>query len=72
MGRDEEQMPEFMTIGEVADLLRVDVRTVYAAVQRGELPAARIGRQYRISREALQEWAGRSATREDREYAALR
>lgn len=39
------ELPEVATVAEVAVLLRVSRATVYEAVQRGELPALRIGRR---------------------------
>jgi excisionase family DNA binding protein len=38
----------FVTVGEVASLLRVSNMTVYRLVQAGQLPAVRVGRSYRI------------------------
>ena len=38
----------FVTVGEVATLLRVSNMTVYRLVQAGQLPAIRVGRSYRI------------------------
>ena len=42
--------PDFLTIDECAELLRVDRKTVYAAVRDGRLPALRIGRLFRVNR----------------------
>lgn len=38
----------FMTVGEVASVLRVSTMTVYRLINAGELPAARIGRSFRV------------------------
>jgi excisionase family DNA binding protein len=38
----------FVTVAEVADLLRVSNMTVYRLIQAGSLPAVRVGRSYRI------------------------
>jgi excisionase family DNA binding protein len=38
----------FVTVAEVAELLRVSNMTVYRLVQAGQLPAVRVGRSYRI------------------------
>lgn len=48
-------IPLVLTAQETADLLRVDVKTVYDAISQGELAAARIGRKrvVRIAREAV-------------------
>jgi excisionase family DNA binding protein len=40
-----------MTAREVADFLRVNLKTVYDARKRGELPGTRIGRLFRFHRE---------------------
>ena len=40
----------FMTVNEVASLLRVSNMTVYRLITAGEIPAARIGKSYRIRR----------------------
>jgi excisionase family DNA binding protein len=37
-----------LTAGEVADRLRVSTMTVYRLIRRGELPAVRVGRNYRV------------------------
>ena len=38
----------FMTVSEVAASLRVSTMTVYRLINGGELPAARIGRSFRV------------------------
>jgi excisionase family DNA binding protein len=38
----------FMTVGEVAAVLRVSNMTVYRLINSGELPAVRIGRSFRV------------------------
>jgi len=40
--------PSFVTVGEVARLLRVSNMTVYRLLKAGELPAVRVGKSYRI------------------------
>ena len=42
-----------LTAAEVAEQLRVSKMTVYRLVQRGELPAVRVGRNYRIREREL-------------------
>jgi len=51
---------------QVADTLGVHVRTVRNYVRDGRLPATRVGKQYRISREDLAAFAGPAAVREVR------
>jgi excisionase family DNA binding protein len=46
-----------MTVDELADFLRVERKTLYDAIARGELPGVRrIGRLIRISRVAVLAW----------------
>jgi excisionase family DNA binding protein len=37
-----------LTAAEVADRLRVSTMTIYRLIRRGELPAVRVGRNYRV------------------------
>ena len=43
----------FMTVAEVADVLRVSKMTVYRLVHSGEMPAVRFGRSFRVPEEAV-------------------
>jgi excisionase family DNA binding protein len=43
----------FLTVAEVADLMRVSKMTVYRLVHAGELPAVRFGRSYRVPEAAV-------------------
>jgi excisionase family DNA binding protein len=38
----------FLTVAEVAEMMRVSTMTIYRMVKAGELPAVRFGRSYRI------------------------
>ena len=38
----------FLTVAEVADMMRVSTMTVYRMVHAGDLPAIRFGRSFRI------------------------
>ncbi|WP_086001247.1 helix-turn-helix domain-containing protein [Plesiocystis pacifica] len=50
-------LPEFLKAEELAALLRVNRKTVYEAVARGEIPGAvRVGRVLRFQRDAVLEW----------------
>jgi len=49
--------PSVLTVDELAALLRVNRKTVYVALSRGDIPGARrIGGTYRILREAVIVW----------------
>jgi excisionase family DNA binding protein len=43
----------FLTVAEVADVMRVSSMTVYRLVHSGELPAVRFGRSFRIPETAV-------------------
>ncbi|MET4059783.1 excisionase family DNA binding protein [Arthrobacter sp. UYP6] len=45
----------FLTVSEVADVMRVSKMTVYRLVHSGELPAVRFGRSYRVPESAVQQ-----------------
>src|SRR5262249_52784351 len=48
----------FMTVDELAALLRVNRKTVYAAIEAGEIPGVkRLGRVIRLYRRTVLEWA---------------
>jgi excisionase family DNA binding protein len=38
----------FLTVQEVADLMRVSTMTVYRLIKSGALPAVRVGRSFRV------------------------
>jgi excisionase family DNA binding protein len=46
----------FLTPHEVSDLLRVSVYTVRRWIKDGHLPAYKVGRGWRISEAAIDEW----------------
>ncbi|MDQ1397009.1 MAG: hypothetical protein QOG64_2268 [Acidimicrobiaceae bacterium] len=48
MAQPIEGRARFVTVAEVAHLLRVSNMTVYRLIQSGALPAIRVGRSYRI------------------------
>lgn len=43
----------FLTVAEVAAVMRVSKMTVYRLVHAGELPAVRIGRSFRVPEHAV-------------------
>ena len=52
----------FLTTEEVLSCLKVNPRTIYRLIKTGELPAIRIGRQWRFRRADLDEWIDRQRT----------
>lgn len=45
----------FLTVAEVAEMMRVSKMTVYRMVHAGELPAIRFGRSFRVPESAVAE-----------------
>lgn len=50
----------FMTVAEVAAIMRVSKMTVYRLVHAGELPAVRVGRSFRVPEDAVHEYLNQS------------
>jgi excisionase family DNA binding protein len=50
---------KFYTVEDVAAILKVSEPTVRKLIASGELRATQVGRQYRISQEALDEYIAR-------------
>lgn len=48
--------PEILTASEAAELLRLNAQTVARLAQAGELPARRLGREWRFRRSELLAW----------------
>jgi len=46
----------FLTVAEVATVMRVSKMTVYRLVHSGELPAARVGRSFRVPEQAVHDY----------------
>ena len=47
---------QFLTVAEVASLMRVSKMTVYRLVHNGELPAVRVGRSFRVHAKAVHDY----------------
>lgn len=43
----------FLTVAEVAEIMRVSKMTVYRLVHSGDLPAVRVGRSFRVHQKAV-------------------
>lgn len=46
----------FLTVAEVASMMRVSKMTVYRLVHNGELPAVRVGRSFRVPEQAVTDY----------------
>lgn len=51
---------KFLTVAEVAAVMRVSKMTVYRLVHGGELPAVRVGRSFRVSEKDADEYIQKS------------
>ncbi|WP_258236641.1 helix-turn-helix domain-containing protein [Nocardioides campestrisoli] len=51
---------KFLTIAEVAAMMRVSKMTVYRLVHNGDLPAVRVGRSFRVTEGDVDEYLRKS------------
>jgi excisionase family DNA binding protein len=63
---------EILTMPEVAQLLKIAGKTVYSMAQKGQLPAFKVGGQWRFKRFDIDQWIEQQkvASRDDRERNA--
>ncbi|HCJ66726.1 MAG TPA: hypothetical protein DHV62_05210 [Elusimicrobia bacterium] len=47
---------EIMDVKELAQYLRIGKSKIYALIRQKKIPASRIGRQYRFSKEVIDAW----------------
>ena len=62
----------FLTVLEVAEVMRVSKMTVYRLLHSGELPGVRVGRSFRVPQDALDAYLRSSATAVVEDEAAAR
>jgi len=51
----------FLTVAEVAEMVRVSRMTVYRWIHAGELPAVRFGRSFRVPQQAVEQFMEQAA-----------
>jgi excisionase family DNA binding protein len=51
---------KFLTVAEVAAMMRVSKMTVYRIVHGGDLPAVRVGRSFRVTEDDVNEYLRKS------------
>lgn len=57
---------EILTLDQAADLLQVSHNTLRKLIQEGQIPARKVGREWRLSRQVLLEWvAGNNEQKEE-------
>lgn len=52
----------FLTVAEVAQLMRVSTMTVYRLIKAGDLPAVRVGKSYRLREDDIDRYLSRRYT----------
>lgn len=50
------QHDEIMTIGQLAEYLKISTSTLYKQLQNGKLPGQKIGKRWRFHKEGIDEW----------------
>ena len=58
-------MEALLTTQEVANILKVTVRTVYSLLEGGELQGVKVGRVWRVSEDDLQAFIARQKIAQD-------
>jgi excisionase family DNA binding protein len=54
--------PRFLTVAEVAQIMRVSTMTVYRLIKAGELASVRVGKSYRIRQDDLDKYVAKGYT----------
>lgn len=55
----------FYTAQEVADMLRLQVTTIYEYIRMGKLPAVKLGNRYRITEDDIRRFVESNLTNRD-------
>jgi excisionase family DNA binding protein len=53
---------DIMTIDEVSKLLKLKLKTAYAIVARGDIPAFKVGGSWRFRRSEIEKWIKKQET----------
>ena len=53
---DSNERPPILTLENVAEYLRVHPSTIYRMLKRNQLPAFKLGRDWRFNRESIDRW----------------
>jgi excisionase family DNA binding protein len=57
-----QQRARFLTVAEVAEMLRVSTMTVYRLIKSGDLHAVRIGKSYRLAEDEVDRFLAKGFT----------
>ncbi|HET9982279.1 MAG TPA: PTS sugar transporter subunit IIA [Longimicrobiales bacterium] len=58
-------MPDLLTTRQLAEYLQLSERSVYRLLERGEIPALKVGGQWRFRKSAVDEWLDLQVSRMD-------
>ncbi|WP_095085245.1 helix-turn-helix domain-containing protein [Mesorhizobium sophorae] len=58
-------MSEILTVREVAALLKINVKTAYKLVAKGEIPGFKVGGSWRFDRGKIESWIRRKMERHE-------
>jgi excisionase family DNA binding protein len=56
-------MAKLMTVGEVADYLRVTHKTIYRLLRQGKIPATKVGQLWRFDSASIDNWLKQNSAR---------
>lgn len=57
---------DYLTVDEAAHFVGIHVRTAYAAIYRGDLPAVKVGRTWHLTADGVRAYAAERAASPDR------
>jgi excisionase family DNA binding protein len=57
-----QQRARFLTVAEVAEMMRVSTMTVYRLIKSGDLHAVRIGKSYRLAEDEVDRFLAKGFT----------
>ncbi|MCU1485004.1 MAG: DNA-binding protein [Actinomycetia bacterium] len=57
-----QQRARFLTVAEVADIMRVSTMTVYRLIKAGDLRAVRVGKSYRLAEDDVDRYLAQGFT----------
>jgi excisionase family DNA binding protein len=58
--------PEFYSAEELAQILRVNIMTIYRYIKAGKVRAYKIGKEFRIARNEFEKFLMKARTKHDR------
>ena len=62
MSKPRARSTDFLTVAEVAEMLRVSNMTVYRLINSGQLPSVRVGRSFRLTEADVDAYLAKSYT----------